>query len=175
MGSGRGQQGSSTLDQTARRRAQARKTAQTLNIEQQAQSNVRGSTPPAQVPKGEDTPADESTPDERMAAATARFFQQVKRPGQVPVQGPPARVTAPRAREGMVSERAKAQGAGGFSAAQQFYRLSGRMPTPRDLAVYSEVLRLEGQLGRRPTRVELRAALARPNLIGPAAPSAVEA
>ena len=174
-GSGRGLGGQ--LDHAARRRSQAQRTRKTLNIDQERgdpQAAVRQNQTPGQVPASNGD-KEQGTPQERMAAATERFFQKVKRPGATPVSQPAARVEGPQTQEGMVTERAQQLGMSGLSTQQQFYRLSGRTPTPRDIAVFRTVLLLERELGRKPTSIELRVALQRPTLLGISAPAAVEA
>lgn len=173
-GSGRGLDGQ--MAHAARRRAAAIKTKKTLNIDQERgapQAPVRQNQPPGQVPAAEEG-AQGPTQQESMMAATKQFFQKARRPGATPVEQPPARVSAPKPDESMVTDKAERLGMNGASPQQQFYRLSGRMPTPRDMAVFRTVLLLEQQLGRKPTSTELRAALTKPALLGVAAPAAVE-
>lgn len=163
------------MDNVARRRQQALRTKKTLNIGQEQgvpQAPVRQNSPPPQIPAA-DQPA-EATPSDNMRAATERFFQQIQRPNAQPINEPQAVATGPQPAEGMVTDRIKGAGAQGRSTIQQFYQLSGRMPTPRDLAVFRTVQLLEDQLGRKPTRIELRVALSRPTLLGAQAPTVVE-
>ncbi len=173
-GSGRGQEGQ--LGQVARRRAQAQKTRKTLNIGAERgapQASVRQNQPPGQVPAAE---PQGPSPQEKMAAATAQFFQKAQRPGATPVDQPKARVTTPKPDESMVTDKAERLGIDGSSPNRQFYQLSGRFPTPRDSAVFRTVQLLEQQLRRKPTATELRVALSRPTLLGTgvSAPAAVE-
>lgn len=173
-GSGRGNEGQ--LAQVARRRAQAQATSKKLNINTERggpQAPVRQNQPPGQIPAAEPD-AQGASPQEKMLAATKQFLQKAKRPGAEPVDQPQARVTVPAKDDGMITDKARRLGIGGLSADQQFYRLSGRRPTPRDLAVFRTVQLLEGQLGRKPTSTELRVALSRPTLLGISAPAAVE-
>ncbi len=176
-GSGRGLGGQ--MDHAARRRAQAQATRKKLNIGQNEgapQAPVRQNQPPGQVPAAEkgEQGAQGASPQEKMLAATQQFFQKAKRPGVTPVDQPQARVVTPEKDEGMITDKARRLGMGGLSADQQFYRLAGRRPTPRDIAVFQTVQLLEQQLGRKPTATELRAALASPALLGISAPAAVE-
>ena len=57
---------------------------------------------------------------------------------------------------------------------EQFYRLAGRPPAPRELAVFSARHLLEQQLGRPPTTNELRLYLVRAGEGSPAFPRAFE-
>lgn len=173
-GSGRGVEGQ--LAQVARRRAAAQATSKKLNIGAERgapQAPVRQNQPPGQIPAAEPDAQGPSS-QEQMLAATKQFFQKAQRPGAAPVEQPAARVTTPPQDEGMVTDKAERLGMQGASASQQFYRLSGRLPTPRDLAVFRTVQLLEEQLGRKPTSTELRVALVRPTLLGVSAPAAVE-
>ncbi len=166
------------LDHAARRRSQAQRTRKALSIDQERgapQAPVRQNQPPGQVPASNGAGEQQGTPRERMAAETERFLQKAKRPGATPVNQPQANVERPQTQEGMVTDRAQQLGISGLSTQQQFYRLSGRQPTPRDIAVFRTVLLLEQQLGRKPTSIELRVALQRPTLLGISAPAAVEA
>ncbi len=171
-----GRGGDSQLASAGRRRAAAQATAKKLNIGQNEgapQAPVRQNQPPGQIPAAEAQQGQD--PQVQMRAAAEQFLQKAQRPGADPVSEPQARVTTPPRDERMVTDEAERLGMQGASASQQFYRLAGRMPTPRDLAVFRTVKLLEGQLGRKPTSTELRVALSRPTLLGVSAPAAVEA
>jgi len=66
-------------------------------------------------------------------------------------------------------------GAEKLSPEMQFYRIAGRNPSPRELAVFSSRIELERELGRVPTRSELKAYIARGVPMSPAHPRAFEA
>ena len=172
----------------AKRRATVLATRKRLNIGQEngvPPTDVRGRTPPVSNPataKTPPAPTEQKTPEQaqadtqtRMRQQTSEFFQKVARPNSVPVpdQG---QVTAqpPQPSTASLTQQIERAQAGGMSAEQQFYRISGRPPTPRDMAVFQTALMLERQLGRKPTKRELKSTLMRPDLVSPAFPAAVE-
>lgn len=183
-GSGRGID--SHMAAVAKRRATVQATRKRLNIGQEngvAATNVRGRTPPVSNPDtAKNPPAPTQTPEQaqadqqtRMRQQTSEFFQKVARPNAVPVpdQGQvDARPPQPSAAS--LTQQIETAQAGGMSSEQQFYRISGRLPSPREMAVFQTALMLERQLGRKPTRNELKATLTRPDLVSPAFPAAVE-
>ena len=58
---------------------------------------------------------------------------------------------------------------------EQFARIAGRMPAPRELAVFQTRQTLESQLGRPPTSTELKIALLTPEQDDNSFPRAFEA
>ncbi len=90
--------------------------------------------------------------------------QMVAGAGQPPAPAPtvtnPLETLQPETRP--LKERLQDQGAISVSPLEQFARLAGRMPSPRELAVFQARLTLEGQLGRVPTATELKMYLMRP-------------
>jgi len=56
----------------------------------------------------------------------------------------------------------------------QFYRLTGRPPSPRELAIFQSRIELERQLKRPPTRNELKMYVSNPETINQAHPRAFE-
>jgi len=82
--------------------------------------------------------------------------------------------TRPQAETAPLMERVNALGAQGLSPNEQFYRLAGRPPSPRELTAFNSRMVLEQQLGRPPTVNELRFYLAGQQEISPAYPRAFE-
>ena len=184
MGSGRGTD--SHLASIAKRRATVMASRKRLNMDADrgaAQAPVRQNPPPQTLPARNPPQAEEPAGDmrQRMLSQTEEFFQRAVNPQAVPiadaragrgeVQGPPPTPVPTSS----ITEQTSQLGASGLSPEQQFYRLTSRLPSPRELAVFRTTLYLEQQLGRRPTGNELKAALSRPQVISAAVPSAVEA
>lgn len=72
-------------------------------------------------------------------------------------------------------ERLQEIGAASVSPVEQFARIAGRMPSPRELTIFNARFTLEGQLGRPPTPTELKLYIMRPEEQDSAFPSAFEA
>lgn len=179
MGAGRGLD--STLAAIARRRRTVLATRKQLNIGAESgapQAPVRQNPPPQTLPARNPPQAPSPTGDaqERMLAQTKEFFQKVVRPQAVPIeQGTGIENATPQVPATPLGQQVDQMGATGLSLEQQFYRLAGRLPSPREMAVFRTTLLLEDQLGRRPTANELRSVLSRPSSLPAAFPSAVEA
>ena len=74
----------------------------------------------------------------------------------------------------MVSERIKQLGAVNRTPETQFFRIAGREPSPRELALFSVRLMLEKQLNRPPTANEMRTFIAKGSAVAPLFSPAVE-
>lgn len=97
-----------------------------------------------------------------MLAKAKAFLDQQKNPGAQPVPEEGIQNLTPAPDAEMTTSRITALGAAGVSPEQQFYRLNGRMPSPREMVVHRQMLLLEQQLNRKPTANELRTSLMRP-------------
>ena len=71
-------------------------------------------------------------------------------------------------------ERVGQLGATDRSLESQFYRLAGRMGSPRELSMLASRLELERQLKRPPTQTEFKNFIAQPSSLGPLFSPAVE-
>lgn len=170
--------GGSFLAGVAARRRQVQGARRTLSMGQergapQAPRRAIPNMPPQRVPSGRQAPPPptqaapapqqgEGDQRERMLARVQEFFSTIQRPGAQPAPeaGIEDQALAPEAVP--LSDQVSQLGATGLSPEQQFYRLSGRLASPREMAVYRTTMLLEQQLNRRPTANELRAALMRP-------------
>lgn len=83
----------------------------------------------------------------------------------------PVETSAP----GMLSARMASVGMQNAPVDMQFYNMSGRAGSPRELVVLGARMLLERQLGRAPTVQELRQFVSRPTEISPSFPTAFEA
>ena len=179
---------SSHLATIARQRAAVQAARRSLSLGQDrgapaAPNRAIPNMPPQRVPSGGGRPpapaagAPEGAEgqQERMRQKVQEFLSNQQRPNAQPIPEQGLDVQAPQPDTVPLSEQAARLGATGLSPEQQFYRLAGRLGSPREMAVFRTTVLLEGQLNRRPTANELRAALMRPATLGNAFPSVVEA
>jgi len=178
----------SHLATIARRRVAIDRTRQTLGLgtemgAPQAPTRAIPNPPPQPVPSGKQAPGqlapagEAAAPNSRaaMLEKAKAFLDQQQRPQSQPMPQNGIDVQAPTPDTTPLTDQVAGLGAAGISPEQQFYRLSGRMPSPREMAVFRATMLLEGQLNRRPTANELRASLMRPDSISQSFPSVVEA
>jgi hypothetical protein len=159
----------------------------------QAQSGPPGKAPspanstPAQTAASPTAGAEEPQPLITTTAATqeeahghlrnqvAEFLQNMQpQPGAQPL---PAQSTAPISsapQTASMATRVAETGAQNLTPQEQFYRLAGRSPSPRELSIFSSRMLLEKQLGRPPTQIELRNYIMRPEVVSPAYPTVVQ-
>lgn len=181
----------SALGNITARRAQLSKIRQRLNLEggpQAPQGNLRQVAPspptgPAQIKTGQKPPeeiADFAPADDKREAMLARIreFQSVNS-GQFAGAAPSKTATPQMQREQRpLLERIQSMGAAALSPQQQFMRLAGRPPAPREISMFNARIILERQLGRPPTSIEMRLFMARPGVgpesLSPALPRALE-
>lgn len=119
-------------------------------------------------------------PEEQLKTMRAKaegFLEQMRAGGQG-AQGRATQRVVPVDTTGgnqvKLEERMRRLGAGSLPAEQQFYRVAGRAPSPRELEIFNSRRTLEKQLGRVPTAQELRQYIVRPQSISPAVPTAFE-
>lgn len=133
--------------------------------------------PPQTVlqPGVEGAPGAEPNARARMRQQAAQFLQtlQAGGQGQPAAQNAVAPVTVGEPGVNL-AERVRQAGAEALSPEMQFYRITGRPASPRQLAVFSSRMMLEQQLGRAPTVQELKEFISRPEAISPAFPVAFE-
>ncbi len=134
--------------------------------------------PPPLVEPAAPPPSEEAPPVDPKAARLQQvqgFLDTVGRggaaptPPREPVQGAP-----PTAAPEMIADRTRRLGSPNVSPTAEFYRMSGRLPSPRELSIFRARKLLEGQLQRPPTSRELKAFIARPMSLSTAAPTALE-
>jgi len=178
-----GKGGSSTLGNLNKRRAQIVNAHKSLGINTDAerggpQTPTRtqpNPPPPPQAPAA--NPAGNSR--DAMIQQVGQFLQaqQSQAQGGAPPAQPQQRAevvsTRPGPNDTMV-DRVQALGAANRSPETQFFRLSGREGTPRELAIFSARLEAERQLGRPPTQSELMLTILRSSPAGGVTNSAFE-
>ena len=138
----------------------------------QAAPPARGAPAPAAA-EGQQRPS----PGDRRARAE-RFLQEVgsQMQGQVP---PPeeGRIRDASIRQDITTtlqDRLVQLGASERSLETQFFRLAGRMGSPREVSLLASRLELERQLNRPPTQGEFQNFIAKPGSLGPLFSPAVE-
>lgn len=168
---GRGGSGS-TLANLAKRRAQLQASRQALGLDTergapQAPNRTMPNPPPPPQAPADVAPADNPNDPNAMLAKVEAFIGQhgQSSQGAAPVQAPTSPVenipTRPTVTDTM-ADRIDQLGATTRTPETQFYRLSGREGTPREIAIFSARMSLERQLNRPPTESELMLYIARP-------------
>jgi len=178
----------STLANLAARRRQVQKTREMMGMGergvQPVQRPIPGSVPadrpgptaPRAAPGAAPGAETRAVPDEarrQMVEQTREFLGGLQAGGRgVPTE---ARYQPQRPGTEPLIPRLQQYGAEGITPEMQFYRLAGRSPSPRELAIFQARIELERQIGRPPTRNELKQYISRPEGISPAYPRAFEA
>ncbi len=128
---------------------------------------------PAGQPEGGDVPTDEEVLEQarELLQSTGAQAQNQQQAPRRTLEGVNLR---PGAEGPMVSERIKQLGAVNRPPETQFFRIAGREPSPRELALFSVRLMLEKQLKRPPTANEMRTFIAKGSAIAPLFSPAVE-
>ncbi len=124
-------------------------------------------------------PADGEIPtDEQALEQVGEFLQTTGAQAQNRNVTPRRTVEGVNARPGaegpLIGERIKQLGVANRPPETQFFRIAGREPSPRELALFNSRLMLERQLKRPPTVNEMRTFIARGSAIAPLFSPAVE-
>ena len=122
---------------------------------------------------GGDVPTDEEALEQ-----AAQFLQergaQAQGQGAAPRRSIEGVDTRPGVEGPLLDERIRKLGAANRPPETQFFRIAGREPTPRELALFNSRMTLERQLKRPPTADEMRLFIARASSIAPLFSPAVE-
>lgn len=173
----------STLSNLAARRRMIQKTRESLFGQgergvEPVQRPIPGSVPaqPKEGRRGAPAAGEAGVSDEarqQMIQETMTTMAQMQAGGRpAPAQ---QRYQPQRPEQTMLTERLPFYGAENVAAETQFYRLAGRPPSPRELAIFQSRIELERQLGRVPTLPELKMYISRGAPAGPSYPRAFEA
>lgn len=127
---------------------------------------------------GQQTDGGEIPTDEQALEQVGEFLQNTGAQAQNRNVTPRRTVEGVNARPGaegpLIGERIKQLGAANRPPETQFFRIAGREPSPRELALFNARLMLERQLNRPPTVNEMRTFIARGSAIAPLFSPAVE-
>lgn len=174
----------STLSNLTATRRRLNKTREMLGLSERGIQKPQTAPPPrapadTRPPQEVAQPGEEIPPEmrEQMLSAAGEFLGQMQAGGQgVPGQGRPPVTPVSSAPTGPVSieDRIRQLGAERLPVEQQFYRVSGRSPSPREREIFNARLTLERQLGRPPTKQEMKQYIIRPGEVSPAYPVAFE-
>jgi len=181
----------SYLMNLARRRQQIQRSRALLGLGergvQPVQQPLPPQKPPADVRGPQQAPAPAATPAPggageltipdatraRMLQQTEQFLASLQSGGRaMPSE---SRYQAAQKPTDLLTARLLEWGAEGLKPEEQFYRVAGRYPSPRELALFSARVELERLLNRPPTRNEMKMHLLRTSGLSPAHPRAVEA
>ncbi len=136
------------------------------------------SAPPAGQAAGQPAGGDEIPNDEQALEQVGEFLQNTSAQTQGRNVAPRRTVEGVNARPGaegpLIGERIKQLGVANRPPETQFFRIAGREPSPRELALFNSRLMLERQLKRPPTVNEMRTFIARGSAIAPLFSPAVE-
>ena len=126
-----------------------------------------------QQPAGGEVPTDEEALEQ-----VGEFLQNTSAQTQGRNVTPRRTIEGVNSRPGaegpLIGERVKQLGAANRPPETQFFRIAGREPSPRELALFNARLMLERQLKRPPTVNEMRTFIARGSAIAPLFSPAVE-
>lgn len=174
----------SALANLAAKRRQVKKAGQVLGLDQRGVPKPQRPGPPPKPPADQRPPQQAPTQPEgqleippeareQLRQRIAGFLQQMRAGGAQPVEGERVqRVdTQPT---GLISQQAARLGLEGLSLREQFRRLAGRPPSPRELNMFAARMELERQLGRPPTVNELKEYISQPDRLSPSFPVAFE-
>lgn len=171
----------STLANVAAKARQVQRTRELLNLGERGAPQPQRTVPPrapadTRAPQRAPQPAAEGTPEDRQAALVQRtreFLGQMKTGGMAPAPEEPG--FRPMTEKQRPAGEALAEvGAQAVRPEIAFFRLAGRPPSPKELAIFQARIELERQLGRPPTRTEMKLYISRPEAISPAHPRAFE-
>ena len=151
----------------------------------QAPTRVQPQPPPPSPQQPQTAPANGQQPaggevptDEEALEQVGEFLQNTSAQTQGRNVAPRRTIEGVNARPGaegpLIGERVKQLGAANRPPETQFFRIAGREPSPRELALFNARLMLERQLKRPPTVNEMRTFIARGSAIAPLFSPAVE-
>lgn len=182
--------GGSTIANLASRRAALQGTRKRLTGgadrgAPQAPTRAQPQPPPLSPQQPQTAPTDGQQPaggeiptDEQALEQVGEFLQTTGAQAQNRNVTPRRTVEGVNARPGaegpLIGERIKQLGAANRPPETQFFRIAGREPSPRELAIFNSRLMLERQLKRPPTVNEMRTFIARGSAIAPLFSPAVE-
>lgn len=166
--------GGSVLGNLAQRRANLQKSKRVLTggaergAPQAPTRAIPQPPPPPAAPAADQAPVAREQQleqaQELLERARGRAQGQTAAPPTAPIEG----VDLRPGQQDTLGGRIDQLGATERSLETQFYRLAGRMGSPRELSLFASRLELERQLGRVPTANEFRAYVASPSSLGPA-------
>ena len=150
----------------------------------QAPTRAQPQPPPPSPQQPQTAPVDgqpaggEIPTDEQALEQAAELLQDTGAQAQNRQSSPRRTIEGVNARPGsegpLIGERIKQLGAANRPPETQFFRIAGREPSPRELALFNARLMLERQLKRPPTVNEMRTFIARGSAIAPLFSPAVE-
>lgn len=182
--------GGSTLGNLAARRAALQANRKRLSGSAdrgapQAPTRAQPQPPPLSPQQPQTAPTDGQQPaggeiptDEQALEQVGEFLQTTGAQAQNRNVTPRRTIEGVNARPGaegpLIGERIKKLGVANRPPETQFFRIAGREPSPRELALFNARLMLERQLNRPPTVNEMRTFIARGSAIAPLFSPAVE-